>query len=233
MQLVSNAISEVSREMNQRFDILETIWSREFSSALERQRDNAEAMAGHHSKWLDGISSSLSQNNTRERKLRQTLVKVSDQSDGLLSMSVAQLSEIQDLRLEMQGMRYDQAQWRHGKKIGVECSNLAPAREKAFDNKGYRESILRLCNLAKGQKREISSREAQPIIHDLNQIIASPLNDTVTSADTRYRSNTKRREEAKYDRRKEEVERKDVIHRIRDILGASRRLRLDRRGTAR
>lgn len=244
---VGNSISAVSLETNQRLDKLEMIWSentnrvkayrRETTSALERQRDNAEAMAGHHSKVLAGLHSSLNQNNTIDRESRQILDKVSGQSDNLLTISTAQFSEIQklvgtvqDLRLDVQGMRQDQAQRQHGKKLEVGCSGLSQIREKDFDNTGYDEAIIRLCNLAVGTKREISSKEAQSIIHDLKQIIASLLSDAASPADARYKSKTKRHGEAKYDKCKEKIERKDAVHRIEDILGASRRMWLNRRG---
>lgn len=249
VQLVGNAVSAVSCDTNQRFDGLEMVWSkntsqvnayhRKITSELERQRDNAEAMAGHHFKMLDGLPSSLKQKNASDREMRQTLDKVSGQSDGLLSMSAAQFSEIQelvttvqDLRLEMQGMRDDQAQWRQGKNIGVGGLDLASSREEILEDKGYDESIIRLCDLAIGTKRETSSREAQSIIHDLKQIIASLLNDTISPAYTLYSLKTNQHDKVKYDKYKEELERKDAIHRIRDILGASRGLRLYRRGTA-
>lgn len=249
VQLVGNAISAVSGDTNQRFDNLEMVWSkntsqvnayhRKITSELRRQRDNAEAMAGHHFKMLDGLPSSLKQKKASDRELRKTLDKVSGQSDGLLSMSAAQFSEIQelvgtvqDLRLEMKGMRDDQAKWRQGKNIEVGCLDLAPSRDETLDGKGYDESIIRLCNLAVGTKKETSSREAQSIIHDLKQIIASLLNDTISPIHTRYTLKTNQHDEAKYDKYKEEIERKDAVHRIRDILGASRTLRLSRQGTA-
>lgn len=212
---------------------------RKITSELERQRDKAEAMAGHHFKMLDGLSSSLKQKKASDRGMRKTLDKVSGQSDGLLSMSAAQFSEIQelvatvrDLRLEMQGMRDDQAQWRQGKDIGVKGLDLAPSREEILDDKGYDESIIRLCDLAVGTERETSSREAQSIIHDLKQIIASLLNAIISPAQTLYTLKSNQHDEVKYDKYKEEIERQDAIHRIRDILGASRRLRLYRQGTA-
>lgn len=249
VQRVDSSISAVSLDTNQRLDKLEMIWSentnrvkayrRETTSALERQRDNAEAVAGHHSKMLAGLHSSLNQNNTRDRESRQILDKVSGQSDNLLSMSTAQFSEIQELvgtvqnlRLEVQGMRQDQAQRQHGIELEVGCSGLAQTREKAFDNTSYDEAIIRLCNLAVGTKRETSSKEAKSIIHDLKQIIASLLSDAASTADSRYKSKTKRHGEAKYDKCKEKIERKDAVHRIGDILGASRRMWLDRRGMA-
>ncbi|MCJ1461879.1 hypothetical protein MMC07_000478 [Pseudocyphellaria aurata] len=212
-------------------------YRREIKTTLDRQHDNTEAIASRQFDMLDGIHSSLNQSNTRDDELRTTLDKVSGQSDNLLSLSAAQFSEIkelvgtvQDLRLEMRRIRHDQTQRQHCNKLEAGYLDPAPTRQKALGEKGYEECIARLCSLTVGTRKETISREAQSVIHDLKYIIVSLLNDTVSPADARYRSMTKRFEKSRYNKCQKETERKGAILRITDNLGASRRVWLSRRG---
>jgi hypothetical protein len=221
-------------------------------SALDVQFNAIEAAAGHQSEKLDGIQSNLTELNSlanesltksdRLESLLQVVESFSDKFEGVTSMSAAQSSQIRELtgmmkkmQLEMQEMRHDPQRSQHGMRVEDGPSRRTHFGINSSDSNDLYGNFERLCNLATAKGKEVYSKEAQSIIQDLKRLVASLLVEySISTGEIRGESMENRDQRARYDMLKErETQNKDVLHKIENILGASRRLRISEQGKPR
>jgi hypothetical protein len=215
-------------------------------SALDVQFNAIEAAAGHQSEKLDGIQSNLTELNSlanesltksdRLESLLQVVESFSDKFEGVTSMSAAQSSQIRELtgmmkkmQLEMQEMRHDPQRSQHGMRVEDGPSRRTHFGINSSDSNDLYGSFERLCNLATAKGKEVYSKEAQSIIQDLKRLVASLLVEySISIGDIPGESMENGDQRASYEARN-----KDVLHKIENILGASRRLRISEQGKPR
>jgi hypothetical protein len=215
-------------------------------SALDVQFNAIEAAAGHQSEKLDGIQSNLTELNSlanesltksdRLESLLQVVESFSDKFEGVTSMSAAQSSQIRELTGMMKKMQLEMQEMRHDPQRSQHCMRVedGPSRRTHFginstDSNDLYGSFERLCNLATAKGKEVYSKEAQSIIQDLKRLVASLLVEySISTGEIRGESMENGDQWASY-----EAQNKDVLHKIENILGASRRLRISEQGNPR
>jgi hypothetical protein len=214
--------------------------------ALDAQFHRIEDTADHQSEKLDGIQSNLTELNSlanesltksdRLESLLQVVESFSDEFEGVTSMSAAQSSQIRELtgmmkkmQLEMQEMRHDPQRSQHDMRVEGGPSSRTHFGINSSDSNDLYGSFERLCNLATAKGKEVYSKEAQSIIQDLKRLVASLLVEySISIGDIPSESMENGDQRASY-----EAQNKDVLHKIENILGASRRLRISEQGKAR
>jgi len=170
-----------------------------------------------------------------ERRFGHTIDNISDRLQDVSSMSQSQSSVIkqlvgmiQGLQLNVEGIRHEQQQVHHTTSLNDESLNLTTSEEKISDRNLLYESISRLCNLDTTKDKDLFSKEAQSIIQDLGQIMASLIEVSTAATDQQL---TKRHGAFWCDyRRKIQGRRIDALDQIGNILSASRRLNIREQG---
>jgi hypothetical protein len=185
------------------------IYQQEITSALRLQQDAVQASAGYQTERLNGLQSSLTQlsnctndsltkwdqleRNLRENDMRfgKTIDSISDRLQHVSCMSQSQSSAIkqlvgmiQGLQFDVEGIRHEQQQEHLTTSLNEGSPNLPTSKLKAVDRNVLYESISRLCNLETTKDKALFSTEAQSIIQDLAKIMASVVEDIMSTTVT-------------------------------------------------
>jgi uncharacterized protein YoxC len=231
------------------------MYHQELTSALRHQLAAVEASAGHQSEKLNGLQSSLTQlsNSTndsltkwnrlemnlmeKDQRLGQTIDSISDRFQDVSSMSSSQLSAIkqlvgviQGLQLDVEGMRHEQEQVQHTTSLKGGSPNSASSKGKELDSNVLHGSVSRLCNLDATKDKDLFSKEAQFIIQDLGQIIASLVEDTISTAGTGHQLISQGLGICCDCQRKIKGRKINALDQIGNILRASQRLSIREQG---
>jgi hypothetical protein len=183
------------------------MYHQELTSALRFQQASVQASTGYQTEKLNGLESILTRlsNSTNdsltkwdkmersvrenEERLGKTIDSISDRLQDVSSMSQSQSSTIkqlvgmiQCLQLDVEGIRNEQQQTSHVTRLKDESPNPPTSKENTFDRNVFYKSISRLCNLDTTKDKDLFSTEAQSIIQELAQIMASLVESMMSPA---------------------------------------------------
>ena len=137
--------------------------------------------------------------------------------------------DVQEIRHELQKSRCN---------MGLEAgpSSFAPFGRISSIGNSLCGSLKTLCYYAAVTKEGTFSEGAQPVIRELRQLIGSVLQYAISKGDIIDKSTEKRDYETLCDLcymlKKRETQYKDVLDKAENILGASRRVRINEQGKA-
>jgi hypothetical protein len=246
--LIGDEITAGFFDTNQRLDGLHMLcgestnridmYHQEVTSALRLQQASVQASTGYQTEKLNGLESILTRlsNSTNdsltkwdkmERSVREneerfgkTIDSISDRLQDVSSMSQSQSSTIKQLVGMIQSLQLDVASQKE------RSQNLPISKEDVF----Y-ESISRLCNLDTEKDKDLFSTEAQSIIRDLAQIMASLVESMMLPAVTDRQGTIGYQRVCCRCQRKSE-RRRVVLDQIGTILRASYRLNIREQGNS-
>jgi hypothetical protein len=245
-QLIGDEITAGFFDTNQRLDGLHMLcgkgtnrvdmYHQEVTSALRLQQASIQASTGYQTEKLNGLQSILTRlsNSTNdsltkwdkmersvrenEERLGKTIYGISDRLQDVSSMSQSQSSTIKQLVGMIRSLQLDVASQKEG------SPNPPISKEDVF----Y-ESISRLCNLDTEKDKDLFSTEAQSIIRDLAQIMASLVESMMLPAVT-DRQGTIGCQRVCCRCQRELERRRVALDQIGNILSASYRLNIREKG---
>ena len=162
----------------------------------------------------------------QNKRLVQAVEHLSNEFEGLNSMSAAQSSNVQELVAMMREVQVDGKEIRHNLERAHSniSSRSAPPGEPFSERNGIYRSLLRICNLAAARKSEIHSKEAQLVIQDLQQLIVLL---------SQHDFSRERHQGAPYNTQEwYESQHNDALRKIENILRASSRVYINEHGKA-